>query len=170
MSNNIVRGTVTVSHSDKKCRTLQVSLQAEEVRDNLEHLEPYGFTSEPYTDKKTDAICLFLDDSRGHGVVIAVGDRRFRLQNLQKGEVALYDDQGKQIYFKRDKLYVDSVDKPIEVKTTSTVTINATQVTINGNVQVNGTINATQDIKSATISMQGHTHRCGSGNTDVPNR
>jgi phage gp45-like len=38
---------------------------------------------------------------RNNGVVVAVGDRKFRLKGLQGGEVAMYTDEGDIIIMKR---------------------------------------------------------------------
>ena len=66
------RCTVTTSQNDDELREVQIELQDGEVRHDVEHIEPYGFSSEPYTDKKTDAIALFTDESHELGVVINV--------------------------------------------------------------------------------------------------
>ena len=55
------RGVVLASAGAKKMRELQVRLLADEVRDELEHVEPYGFTSEPKDDGKPEAFALFFD-------------------------------------------------------------------------------------------------------------
>ena len=73
------RGVVLAAAGAKKMRELQVRLLADEVRDELEHVEPYGFTSEPKGDGKPEAFALFFDGDRSHGVVFAVADRRFRI-------------------------------------------------------------------------------------------
>lgn len=54
------RGVVLAAAGAKKMRELQVRLLADEVRDDLEHVEPYGFTSEPKDDGKPEAFALFL--------------------------------------------------------------------------------------------------------------
>lgn len=59
MAADIERGTVTISKNDDELRELQVEHQSREVRQDVEHTEPYGFSSEPYTDKKTDAITFY---------------------------------------------------------------------------------------------------------------
>lgn len=74
-----------------KLQALQMRLTADEIRDGLEHFEPYGVTSNPHPG--AEGIALFLGDGRSHGVVLNVADRRFRLQGLQSGEVALYTDR-----------------------------------------------------------------------------
>lgn len=43
----MARGVVSAADGTKKMRTVQVRLLADEVRDDLEHVEPYGFTLSP---------------------------------------------------------------------------------------------------------------------------
>lgn len=172
MKERIVRGTVTASLGKRLLRALQVLFTGGETRDDLEHIEPYGFTSEPFTDGKTDAITLFFGEERSHGVVIAVADRRYRLKNLQAGEVALYDDKGRKVYLKRDGIEIDGASSPINIKTSAAVNvtagstvITASQNTVNGPLTVVGSITASGDIKAGGISLQGHTHTCPDGET-----
>ena len=148
----------------------------------MEHIEPYGFSSEPYTDGKTDAINLFFDDERNHGVVINVADRRYRITQMKTGEVVIYDDKKRHVYLKREG---------IECKTSATVT--APTIMLDGNVIVTGTlitgtkgggmasfggtvnakglIHSEDDITAGSISLQHHVHtgvQGGSENTGTP--
>ena len=43
----LARGTVVLAHSANKLQSLQMRLTAGEVNDDMEHFEPYGFTSNP---------------------------------------------------------------------------------------------------------------------------
>lgn len=97
MAADIERGTVTISKNDDELRELQVEHQSGEVRQDVEQMEPYGFSSEPYTDGKKDAINLFFDDERNHGVVINVADRRYRITQMKTGEVVIYDDKKRHV-------------------------------------------------------------------------
>lgn len=117
----IVRSTVTGSSGDLKLREFQTRYDSDTTQDEMEHIEPYGFSSEPYTDGKTDAINLFFDDERNHGVVINVADRRYRITQMKTGEVVIYDDKKRHVYLKRDGIEIDGVDDPITVKTTNDI-------------------------------------------------
>lgn len=55
----MARGVVSAADGAKKMRAVQVRLLADEVRDDLEHVEPYGFTSEPKDDEQPEAFALF---------------------------------------------------------------------------------------------------------------
>ncbi len=131
-----LRGSVTAS-KDGKMRRLQLAMRADETRDNLEHFEPYGFSSEPFTDGKTDALVHFLDDCKAHGIVVCVDDRRYRITGMEQGEVAIFDDKERHVYLKRDGIEIDGVDDPITIKTNGDININA-----GGSVNITGaTIN-----------------------------
>ncbi len=121
----IVQGTVTVSKGDTKTRRLQIESNDQYIEDDLEHFEAYGFTSEPFPDGKTDAITVYTDTHQGHGVVLVVHDRRYRVVNMKPGEVCVFDDKKRKIYLKRDGIEIDGVDDPITVKTTGNIIINA---------------------------------------------
>jgi len=60
----------------------------------------------------------------------------------------------------------------IEIISTNNVTITAPQTTINGAVQVNGTLTASVDVVANGTHLHTHTHggvQTGSGNTGAPN-
>lgn len=77
-----------------KMQAVQVGLLADETADDVERFQNYGFTSVPLPG--AEGVCLFLGGDRAHGVVIAMDDRRYRLQGLQGGEVALYSIDDKE--------------------------------------------------------------------------
>lgn len=107
MRHFLTRCTLALSNAGSKMQTLQLRLFAGEVKDNVEHFESYGFTSNPHPG--AEGLAAFLGGDRSHGVVICLADRRFRLQGLQSGEVALYTDEGDVLHFRRGRR--------IEVKT-----------------------------------------------------
>lgn len=100
------RGTVAGVNAALKMQGLQITLLANEAKNNVEHFEPYGFTAHPH--KGAEILAVFLGGERGHGVVLVASDRRYRIQNLEAGEVAIYTDEdqqegGHRIVFKRDQ-------------------------------------------------------------------
>ena len=99
-------------------------LLADEVRDDLEHVEPYGFTSEPLDDEQPEAFAAFFGGDRSHGIVFCIADRRYRLTKLKAGEVALYDDQGQKVHLTRDGIVVHT-DKQLEATVGGTLTATA---------------------------------------------
>lgn len=86
----VTRGQVTRANSTPKMQLLNLGLHAEETTDEVEHFEPYGFTSRPKAG--SEAIVLKVGADGGHPVAIVVGDRRFRVTGLAEGEVAIHND------------------------------------------------------------------------------
>ena len=100
------RAVVLLINDKPKLQELQLGALASETLDGVERFQEYGFTSHPHKD--AEAILLALGGMRSHSVVIAVDDRRYRLTELERGEVALYTDEddadGKhRIHLKRGK-------------------------------------------------------------------
>jgi phage baseplate assembly protein V len=137
-----------------KFQSLQVELLAEEVRENCEHFQDYGFTSHPFPD--AEGLGLAVGGNRDHVVVIAVGDRRFRLKGLQQGEVAMYTDEGDKIVMQRgNKIEVTAAT---HVKLITPLTILTGDLDVGGNVTVDGRIDAAGDVTGQGKSLPGHTH------------
>lgn len=87
-------------------QTLQVEALAGEELDNIEHFEPYGFTSNPLPG--FEALIASLGGNRDHAVCFVAADRRYRPLDLKSGEVCFFTDEDKaagkhRIYFKRGK-------------------------------------------------------------------
>lgn len=109
MHNAIKRVTVEDTNEDPLFRESTLSLYTQEKQKEIEHMEPYGFSSrvkKPDGDannmKKAEGLMVFTGGNRSHGVLIVNGDRRYRLRGLKEGELALFDDQGQQVHFTRD--------------------------------------------------------------------
>jgi len=116
----ISRGLIQLSKDTTPNQRFQVKLMADEVRDNVERVQEYGFTSLPKAG--AECVVLFPNGSREFGLMIAVDDRRYRLKTLQEGEVALYTDEGDSIHLKRGGT--------IEIKSAAKVVVNSPEVEI----------------------------------------
>lgn len=157
----IGRAVVLLVNDGSKLQGLQVSLLADEVRDQVERFQNYGFTSHPLPG--AEAVAASVAGNRDHVLVIAVDDRRYRLTALQQGEVAIYTDEGDKIVLKRGGT--------IEVTASTKVVLDTPLVECTGNVTVAGTVTAGVDVVAAGISLVGHVHGgvdTGVGNTGVP--
>ncbi|TBW58563.1 phage baseplate assembly protein V [Marinobacter halodurans] len=181
----VSRGVVKLVDDSLKLQGVQVSLLGDEPA-WAERFQDYGHTSHPHPG--AEAVVAAVGGARAHLVALAIDDRRYRLKDLAEGEVAMYDDLGNVIVFRRDKIQVQAVQH-LEV-TAPTCHITATtnhdgNVTINGNLVVNGSGAFTQALSSATSvadpkgTMQamrntynGHNHdeNNTSGPTDPPNQ
>ena len=99
LANMVARAVVSLADDSKGVQALQVDVLKGETRDEIERLQDYGFTSVPKPG--AEASILFVGGRRDHGLAIAVDDRRYRIKNLESGEVAIYTDQGDKIVLKR---------------------------------------------------------------------
>lgn len=134
LQNIAMRGVITLVNSATKMQAVQVSLRDGELKDNLEHIEPYGFTS--HAQVGAEAVTLFFNGDRSHGIAIVVGDRRYRLTGLEAGEVALHDDQGQKVHFKRDKILIETpLDFELRAKNIKLHASESYQFDVNGQGQ-----------------------------------
>ena len=159
---------VGAKNGARKLRTLQIELLDGDVRQPVEHFEPYGFTSEPLQD--AEALAVSLGGDRDHTIALVVTDRRYRPVNLKDGEVVVFDDLGRKVFLSRDGIKVEGVASPVTVKTTASVLVDAPLTKCTGNLEVGGNIVAAGEIqdKGGPYSMSGmrgtynsHTHNGG---------
>ncbi|MCO7569917.1 MULTISPECIES: phage baseplate assembly protein V [Pseudomonas] len=158
----LARGTVVLANSANKLQSLQMRLTAGEVNDDMEHFEPYGFTSNPLAG--AEGIATFLGGDRSHAVVLVVADRRYRLKALAAGEVAIYTDEGDKIHFKRGRV-IDIDTATLNIRASSGVNIDSPTLSMSGKIVSQG------DQVAAGISQINHVHsgvQPGPGQTGVP--
>jgi phage baseplate assembly protein V len=135
LMNMLTRGVVALAKSTGKLQTLQMRLTHDEIKDGMEHLEPYGFTSCPH--EGAEGLAAFMGGDRSHGVVVVVSDRRFRLQALESGEVAIYTDEGDKIHFKRGRI-VDIETGTLNIRASVAVHIESPTITQTGTIVSQG--------------------------------
>lgn len=127
------RAVIGLVNDGLKVQGLQVQLLADEVRDDVERFQEYGYTSNPHPG--AEAIVVAVGGSRNHGIVIACEDRRYRLTGLASGEVALYTDEGDKIHLKRGRV-VNIVTETLQVDAGTAVVFNSPTVTMNASTEV----------------------------------
>lgn len=113
LQNLVARGTVALVDAKRRMQTLQVKLLADETLDGIEHFEPYGFTSHPHPG--AEVLTLSVDGDRSHTVVIVAADRRYRMELLEAGEVALHDDGSSSIVLRRGGIIEISAETEIRM-------------------------------------------------------
>ncbi|GAB7527906.1 phage baseplate assembly protein V [Pseudomonas sp. 3A(2025)] len=140
------RGVVRSVNDATSRQQVQVELLKDELRDGVEHMQNYGFTSHPLGG---DVAVAFLGGNREQGIVLVVDDRRYRL-SLKPGEVAIYDDLGNRIELLRDLIKVTAITK---------VQIEAPEVQIIGNLVIQGNVSSTGTLTNNGKSVGSlHTH------------
>lgn len=139
---------------------LQIELLKGELRDGIEHMQNYGFTSHPLGG---DVAAAFLGGNREQGIVLVVDDRRYRLA-LQPGEVAIYDDLGNRVALLRDRIEINAVTQ----LTITTPTLNLTgDLNVTGDVATTGTLTNNGKAVGSTHTHSGVT--LGSDSSGAPN-
>lgn len=129
------RGLVARTDDEKKMQRHQARLLSNETKDDIEHFQPYGFTSVPQGGAET--IVLFLGGNRSHAIAIVTDDRRYRLRGLEAGEVALYTDEGTSVVLKRGKIVEVTCDeytltcKKLTIDATESITVTSPSVDVN---------------------------------------
>lgn len=87
-----------------KLQTLKVSMMEDQTKDDVDHIQQFGFTSHP--PKGSEAVVLFVGGNRSHGVVIGTDSSTYRLKGLPEGAVALYNQNGDYVKLTSDKIEV----------------------------------------------------------------
>lgn len=133
---------------------LQLSLYAEETRDQVDRVQPFGLTSVPLPGAEVVVVCV--GGGRDHPVALAIDDSRFRPTALAAGEVCLYSARPGQ----RITLLADG-----------TVLVQGVKLRVECDVEVVGNITATGEITAGPIPLRSHRHtgvETGSGTSGAP--
>ena len=101
------RAILSVVSDSAAIQTVQARMLADEVLDEVERIQQYGFTSVPLPG--AEGVVVFVGGNRDHGLVIATDDRRYRIKGLPGGEVAIYDDLEQKVHLTRTGIVVQSV-------------------------------------------------------------
>lgn len=133
----VARGVLAIVNDASKLQGVQVKLLSGEVRD-MERFQNYGFSAQAHAG--AEVVAVFVGGNRDHGLAIAIDDRRYRLVNLQSGEVAIYDDLGHKVILTRTGIALDGGGHNITI-------VNAPLVTLAGG-----------DFEADGIRLKGHHH------------
>jgi len=93
----ICRAVIRAVNDGTKLQSLQVSLFKGEVRDKVDRMGEYGFSSNPPVN--SEALIVFPGGDRSHGIVIGTENREHRKQTAP-GETAIYNDQDMYVHLK----------------------------------------------------------------------
>jgi phage baseplate assembly protein V len=142
------RGLVRRSSYSDKRRYLQILTEGEHLLNNVEHLEPFGFTSHP--EAGAQGIVLAFNGNGSHSVVFCVGDKRYRLE-ISEGEVCIYNRHGDKVHIKDNR----------EIDVTAAVKANFNTP----EVYCTGVAKASDFVTHSGVSLKDHTHPGDSGGT-----
>lgn len=134
ISNICARGYVNLVNDAAKLQRIQSTFLDNETRDNIERFQQYGLTSNPHPG--AGVVALFLNGAKDNPIIICVDDKRYRLQGLETGEVALYTDEGDSIILKRGN-NIEINTQTLTVNAPAGMTVNAPFLKCTGDIQDN---------------------------------
>lgn len=126
----IGRAVLSTINDASGIQIVQVKLLAGETRDNVERMQNYGYGSVPLPG--AEGIMASVSGNRDHGVIIVMDDGRYRMRNLQPGEVAMYSHLDQESH--RHHIYLDKdggitvMAKNVTVKAEDTARIEGDKV------------------------------------------
>ena len=100
IANTVARGVVHLSNEAKKLALLQVGALADELIEDAEHHQPYGFFSVPLAG--AEVVLLFPNGDRSHAIALSASDRRYRPRNSDGGESGIYNHVGAIVRLTKD--------------------------------------------------------------------
>ena len=182
MRDGVARAVLNVVDDEGNMQRVQISLLEDEVIDDVERFQDYGFTSVP--EEGAEATVVFVGADRSHPIVVVADDRRVRKKGLKPGEVAVYHKNGDFIHLKNEN-EIEVKTKTFNVNcTTATIAaefevmLDSPLVTLTGRQQttgeksgggastfVGGLKNTGGEVISNGISLEHHTHPGYSGGT-----
>ena len=182
MRDGVARAVLNVVDDEGNMQRVQISLLEDEVIDDVERFQDYGFTSVP--EEGAEATVVFVGADRSHPIVVVADDRRVRKKGLKPGEVAVYHKNGDFIHLKNEN-EIEVKTKTFNVNcTTATIAaefevmLDSPLVTLTGRQQttgeksgggastfVGGLKNTGGEVISNGISLEHHTHPGDSGGT-----
>jgi phage baseplate assembly protein V len=159
-------GRIRVGNDAGNVQLQQVQFNERETQDDMPRVAEYGFASMPLPG--CQAIVLFIGGERTNGAVIGTNDEAHRMKNLQRGEVAIYDDQGQSVYITRAGIIVNGGGKNVTITNTPKVRME-TSLDVTGDIKdkCDGT-GKTMAAMRTTYNSHHHNDPQG-GTVDVPN-
>lgn len=100
VANSIARAVVQLVDDSTKLQLVQLGVLPGEDIDDAERFQEYGFASIPLPG--AEAVVVFPNGDRGHPLVVAVDDRRYRPTGGAAGEVVVYNNAGAVVRLKAD--------------------------------------------------------------------
>jgi len=107
----VSRGTIESVEDATAMQLLNIALHDGHSPTQVEHWQPYGFSYFPRVG--SEVIALAVGGNRDLLVTMPGADPRYRLTGMQGGELAVHDDQGQRVHFKRDSVWVETTKKVV---------------------------------------------------------
>ncbi|MFK3619164.1 phage baseplate assembly protein V [Pasteurella multocida] len=147
------RGVMSFVSDEHKRQNLQIRLQSDEVIDDAERFQNYGFSSVP---SAGEVIALEVGGKRSHIAVLVVDDKGVRPKGLKSGDVVVYHQEGHS-FLLTEQGEVVLTCKKFTVRAEQQVVFETPQTQFTGDVDIVGQSTA-KDHVSDGISGKDHDH------------
>ncbi|WP_238890925.1 phage baseplate assembly protein V [Achromobacter insuavis] len=154
----IARALVGQVNDSGGLQIVQIGIQADVGRDQVERFQQYGMTSVPHPG--AECVTLSVGGNTDHQAVINVDDRRYRMRGLKTGEMAIYDDQGMSVHLTRDGIVIRGAGKPMRLTDTSGIELDS-DVHVTRGLRVDGDLELRGNRATHNGTDIGHQHKHG---------
>ncbi len=96
------KAIITAVKDTGKLQVLQLEIMKDELTEDVERIQEYGFSSRPPAD--SEAVLLCIGGDRANAVVIATDSAALRPRDLADGDSVLYNKAGVKVWAKGDLL------------------------------------------------------------------
>lgn len=149
----INRGVMSFVSDEHKRQNLQIRLQSDEVIDDAERFQNYGFSSVPTAG---EVIALEVGGKRSHIAVLVVDDKGVRPTGLNAGDVVVYHQEGHR-FLLTEQGEVILTCKKFTIQAEQEILFETPQTRFSGDVDIVGQSTA-KDHVSGGISGKSHNH------------
>lgn len=134
----IGRGVLSMINNSESTQKIQITgLDGETITD-IERFQEYGFES--YPKANAEALTLFINGNRDHGIAICIHDRTYRPTDLVEGDVRVYNWSGNKITLTNNGIEIEDknsnkiemISGEINITGTKINLLGATEAFING--------------------------------------
>lgn len=181
----LARGIIQLVNDEGGRQLCQVTVLAGEVKENVDRIQQFGFTSNPPAG--TAAIIGFIGADRGKPVILGDNNPEERKKGLNAGESAAYDAFDQYIYLKNDGSIEIQTNGLLTIKSADKVFMETELLEVTGGIttgegaSIGGSLTAVGDITdrngSGGISMSAmrgvydeHDHDETQATTQTPNQ
>jgi len=110
----ILKAIVRRVDDSQEMQLIQIDLLHESTKSFVERIQNFGFTSNPKSGSQ--ALALFLNGNKDHGIIIAVDDVSYRMKSLPEGGTAVYDAFGNSIVLTSSGIAISTASgKEVEI-------------------------------------------------------
>lgn len=149
----VSRAVVSIVSDAFKRQNLQLSIYDDEVVDDVERFQNYGFSSVP---KGGEAIVLSVGGKRSHLVAVVVDDKETRPTELKAGDTVVYHTEGHRLLLTENGEAILTCKK-YTVVAEEEIVFDTPQAQFTGRIDIMG-ISKAADHQSGGVSGKTHTH------------